>query len=255
MLRRLRWKLRGVAQRYSLAKEFGAEQWFFLGLLGRQELIKARMYGIDLWVRSGTHDLKVAASCLGGEFSKTFQKVTTLRHKFIIDAGGYIGSAAIAFARHYPQATVVTLEPSKANFEVLQKNIAGFGNIIAINSALSDAPGRRLLRDRGTGHWGFTLVDVDRTSKGDEAVDCVTIQQVMTQFGADGIDIIKIDIEGGELPLLSGDTGWIEKTEYICIELHDRFAPGCSQAWQNATKGRTNGQLEGEKYDSQRTDA
>jgi hypothetical protein len=81
-----------------------------------------------------------------------------------------------------------------------------------------------------------------------ETVQCVTVDQIINQTGSDGVDILKIDIEGGEHALLSRNIGWIEKTTGICIELHDRIMPGCSDVWQAATAGRNNFASEGEKH-------
>ena len=54
-----------------------------------------------------------------------------LKHGLIIDAGGYLGTAAIAFSEAYPDATVVTIEPSPENFALLVQNTAAYPNIRA----------------------------------------------------------------------------------------------------------------------------
>ena len=76
----------------------------------------------------------------------------------------------------------------------------------------------------------------------------ITIPSLLERFGGGGLDIAKIDIEGGELELLTSNLAWLDRTTAIAIELHDRIASGCTQAWQNATAGRVNSKLEGEKY-------
>jgi hypothetical protein len=107
------------------------------------------------------------------------------------------------------------------------------------------------LKDRGTGQWGFTIVpkpDDNAASTATEEVECVTLDQLMQEFGADGIGILKLDIEGGEHALLSRNTNWIDRTDAICIELHDRIVAGCSDLYRAATAGRRNVKMEGEKY-------
>jgi hypothetical protein len=59
----------------------------------------------------------------------------------------------------------------------------------------------------------------------------------MRERGADGIGILKLDIEGGEHALLSRNRTWIGRTDAICIELHDGI-----------TEGRINSKMKGEKY-------
>lgn len=225
-------------------------KWLMLTLLGIRAQIRVTLRGLNIVVRTSTPDLEVAISCLDGEFDSLCVAVPVLRHNLIVDAGGYIGTAALAFARRYPTATILTIEPSTSNYELLTKNTAAFPNIIPINKALSAAHGTVNLYDRCTGEWGFTIVEkaADRTTSFLNEVQCVTVDDLLAQFGATGVDIFKIDIEGGEQALLSRNTEWIHKTNALCIELHDRIVPGCSDAWQLAVAGRNNFKSEGEKY-------
>src|SRR5262249_33554319 len=196
-------------------------------------------------------DIRVALSCLDGEFDELIAAVPSINHPFIIDAGGYIGTAAIVLAEAYPEATVVSLEPSKANFALLKRNVARYKNVISLNKALAPEPGVTTLKNRGTGQWGFTIVsrpDDNPVSEAMEEVECVTIGMLMAEFGASGIGVLKLDIEGGERALFSADTGWIANTEAICIELHDRIVAGCSEKFGEVTRGRRNLKMQGEKY-------
>ena len=42
----------------------------------------------------------------------------------IVDAGGNIGTAALQLSEIWPEATIVVIEPSDANFEMLSQNIS-----------------------------------------------------------------------------------------------------------------------------------
>ena len=238
-----------LAERVGLSVQAKSPLWLLLTLLNVQLPITVKIGGILVTVRTKTPDLEVAISCLCGEFNSLCAAVPNLRHRLIIDAGGYIGTAAIAFAKRYPKSKVVTLEPNKANYEILVKNTAAWSNIIAMNAALAPEPGVSTLYNRGTGEWGFTLIEkaADRPTAPIESVQCITVDQIVGQTGSGGIDILKIDIEGGEHALLSHNTGWINKTTGICIELHDRIVPGCSEVWHAATEGRNNFASDGEK--------
>jgi FkbM family methyltransferase len=220
-----------------------------LTLLNIRARVTIKIAETRITIRTATPDLEVAISCLCGEFDRLCAAIPALRHSLIIDAGGYIGTAAIAFARKYPSATIVTLEPNTANYKLLVRNTAGWSNIVAMDKALAPERGVLTLYDRGTGAWGFTLIEkaADRMTSPIEQVQCITVDQIIEQTGADGVDILKIDIEGGEYSLLSRNTGWINKTNGICIELHDRIVPGCSQVWQAAMAGRNNFESDGEK--------
>lgn len=232
-------------------RRYDGMRWLALTSLGQELRIRVKPGRRDLLVRTASPDIRVALSCLGGEFDELFAAIPTIKHPFIIDAGGYIGTAAIVLAEAYPEATVVTLEPSKANFALLKQNVSHYKNIVPMNKALAPEPGVTTLNNRGTGQWGFTIVsrpEDNPASEVIEQVECVTIGMLMAQFGASGIGVLKLDIEGGERALFSADTGWIANTEAICIELHDRIVHGCSDKFAEVTQGRRNIKMLGEKY-------
>ena len=239
-----------VTYYFHLARHAKSSRFFLLSLLNIRVPVPVKICGVRVIVRAATPDLQVALSCLGGEFDQLCAAIPTLHHGLVIDAGGYIGTAAIAFARRYPNATVVTLEPNAANYKVLLKNTASWPSIVAKKAALTPESGSAILHDRGTGDWGFTLIEkaADRPTSPIERVPCITVDQLLKELGVDGIDIFKIDIEGGEHALLSGNNDWIGKPTGICIELHDRIRPGCSEVWRAAMVGRTNFALHGEKH-------
>lgn len=245
-----------AAYYFQLARQVKSLRFLLLSLVNIRVPLTVTISGVRVIIRAATPDLQVALSCLGGEFDPLCRAIATLRHRLIIDAGGYIGTAAIAFARTYPNATIVTLEPNADNYEVLVKNTAPWPTIVAKRAALTPEHGSAMLHDRGTGNWGFTLVKkaADRPTSPIERVPCITVDELLEEIGADGIDIFKIDIEGGEQALLNRNIGWIKKTDAICIELHDRIAPGCSVVWQAATAGRNNFAIDGEKQISFKAD-
>jgi FkbM family methyltransferase len=225
--------------------------WLLFTSVGQQVRLRVKPCRREIVIRTGSPDLKVALSCFQGEFDELLSAVPELRHPLIVDGGGYIGTAAIVFAEAYPNATVVTLEPSSENFALLKQNVARYKNIVPINKALAPQPGRLVLKDRGTGQWGFTIVpkpDDNAASAATEEVECTTLGQLMQEFGTEGIGILKLDIEGGEHALLSRNTDWVARTDAICIELHDRIVAGCSDLYREVTAGRQNIKMEGEKY-------
>lgn len=57
----------------------------------------------------------------------------------------------------------------------------------------------------------------------------------MAEFGIDYVDVLKIDIEGAEREVFKTCSPWIKKVGTIVIELHDRFVPGCTDCFREAT--------------------
>ncbi|HZC80198.1 MAG TPA: hypothetical protein VE222_00515, partial [Nitrospiraceae bacterium] len=49
--------------------------------------------------------------------------------RLIIDGGANVGYAAIFFARRYPHASIVAVEPEPQNFRLLERNTAAYPNV------------------------------------------------------------------------------------------------------------------------------
>ncbi len=208
--------------------------------LKKQRICRLRFDGVWLHVRTLSRDLTVVRSALRGEYEPALN-ATTIRHRFIVDAGGYIGTAAIVFARRFPEATIVCLEPSIENYELARANCAPWPNIEVLNCALAKSEGIATLRDRGTGQWGFTIVDnsADNNSlKYMHEVETTSIEHLLGRYGRRGIDLLKLDIEGGEYELLRDAPSWVQSCETIMAEIHDKICPGASEAFNRATRGR-----------------
>jgi FkbM family methyltransferase len=144
----------------------------------------------------------------------------------IVDAGANIGAASVWFALTYPKATILALEPERANFEVLQANSAAFPSVVPINGAISATNGSLYLSDPGAGAWGFRT-----TNEPDERsyrVDALTLEDLLAKATGTPF-ILKIDIEGAESDLFSRPPAVLDRFPLLIIELHDWLLPGkCS---------------------------
>lgn len=215
---------------------YSSLRYFINSLLRRRMAQRVTLAGESIIIRSKSHDLDVALSCLrDGEFQPAIS-ASTPRHKLIVDAGGYIGTAAIAFARAFPDSTVVTLEPSPINFPLLAENVRPYKNIIPLQKALSNHDDHMELFDRNAGEWGFTTIKQASESCSSSTIECVSIPTLLKTLGYAGIDILKLDIEGGEKPLLESNTEWLDNVDLLIAELHDRIAAGCTDVFNAATQ-------------------
>lgn len=148
----------------------------------------------------------------------------------IIDAGANIGLAAVYFANRFPSARIVCIEPESENFQLLQKNIAQYPNVTAVQAGVWSRSAFLKIHDHGLGNWGFTVEECNAGEAG--ALKAVSIQDVMKQHKFDTVDIIKMDIEGSEKEVLeAGDHDqWLSVCGTLVIELHDRMKKGTSAA-------------------------
>jgi FkbM family methyltransferase len=220
-------------------------------VLKQKRTVCVEVNGVELALRTSSPDLKTArASLEEGEFDEVAALLKQPEFGFIIDAGGYIGTSAIVLARMFPSATIVSIEPSSDSFELLARNVKPFRNVVPVNKALLASPRSTPLRDRGTGEWGYTVVQEPldcKTAPALHTVSGTTVEALMREFGKDGVDLLKLDIEGSEKEVLAAAGSWIARTAVVVAELHDRIADGCSSAFYRATAGFQHRKLKGGK--------
>ena len=151
--------------------------------------------------------------------------------KIIVDVGAHIGMASILFARKYPAARIIAIEPEVANFTALVRNTSLYKTITPIQAALWRKDGEVTLGASNAHPKGaFHVVE-----KGPQRVRAITMERLMHEAGIDSIDLLKIDIEGAEIEVFEL-CPWIHSVAAVAIELHDRIRPGCSAAVGHALR-------------------
>ena len=155
---------------------------------------------------------------------------TELNPMFIIDAGANIGLAAVYFANVYPKAKIYAIEPEQSNYELLLQNIQQYSNIQAFKAALWNNATRLEISNCEAKKWAFQVKELRNGS-----IIGVTVDDLLEKSGHDQIDILKIDIEGGEKEIFSfGYDKWLGKVGLIILELHDSFRIGCRETFEKA---------------------
>ena len=128
----------------------------------------------------------------------------------VIDIGANIGLfTLIASERVLPNGKVFSFEPSPQTYAWLAENIEAnsLSNVSAFKSALSDRDG---VIDFYISSQGFDAFNsIIKPSKGKdyikESVPTLTLDSFIKNANLEGgINLIKIDVEGFEIPLLSG---------------------------------------------------
>ena len=217
----------------------------------KKNLVDARVQGIKILIRSGTNDLGVAWNCLvNKEFDELRSVLEPDYDGWIVDAGAHIGMSAIAISKLFPNAKVAAIEPHLGNFALLERNVAEHENILPIRGALvggNTAP--RKLVDRGTGEWGFTVVESPADKPDPKFLENVPAFRLLDIIpGLESIGAIKLDIEGGEVELFQLDLESMKQIKIWIVELHDRIVSGATEAFLAASAGREVRKLDGEKY-------
>lgn len=175
-------------------------------------------------LRKNSTDFKVFQEIfVKGEFSFPIN----FKPKVIVDAGAYSGISALYFSMRFPNAKIIGIEPESDNFDQFKKNTYNFKEKIhGLNAGVWYKSGFLKIKDDKHGHWGFQVEEVEKNDSYD--VKALSVDDIISKFELDKIDILKIDIEGSEKELFENETPWLDKVNLIIIELHDRFKPGCS---------------------------
>lgn len=206
-----------------------------LRVFRRPKIIEARIRGLgSLHVRPGDSDA-VALRQVFGEGSydlEHFPQNTRIVARYrqiiadgkkpiIIDAGANIGASALWYARAYPEACIVAIEPDPENAELCRYNVSGHENIRLLECAIGSRSGEVTLKRTPHQSWG---VQTERSGAG---IKICTIEEAEAAAGADGeLFLVKIDIEGFEDDLFSTATEWIKRATVIVIEIHDWMLSG-----------------------------
>lgn len=146
------------------------------------------------------------------------------KHPLIIDAGGNAGFAARFFARAYPRARIISVEPDPANAAICRANVEGLPQIEVVEAAIGSQPGHVAI-EHNDGHAWAT-----RTHRADSGVSLVTVGELQSRVGNSELLIVKVDIEGFELDLFSDATEWIGQTCAVIAEPHDWMLPGAGSS-------------------------
>lgn len=161
----------------------------------------------------------VVQAVLSGSSYPIIQFITNVRT--IVDVGANVGAATLYFAAQYPQARVLAFEPFPSSYELLVRNLAAFPNVTAMNFGLFDQNKQVPL------YLGVQDPVTNSIALGAEVAQdafvTVTLREakaVLAEHGIERIDILKLDTEGSELPILRSISSLMAKVSVLYIEFH-----------------------------------
>ena len=147
-----------------------------------------------------------------------------IERPLILDLGANIGLASLYFAKNWPRARIIAVEPDQRNVRLLKTNIEGMSNIKPIEGAVASENGAVQIANPHDKAWALRTERVN--SIGPNSVKAYSMRTLMG-FAPEGQPfIVKINIEGFESELFSRDTEWIKSFPIIIVGLHDHMLPG-----------------------------
>ncbi|AFZ33851.1 methyltransferase FkbM family [Stanieria cyanosphaera PCC 7437] len=159
-----------------------------------------------------------------GELSFLKKYLIQRQNPIVFDVGANRGKYSLICQQLNPNSKIFCFEPHPQNFSFLKEQIKS-SNIVVLNQALSEQPGKLFLYDykNNNGSTHATLYEnVIETLHGSEStaveVEVSTIDTVIKNYNLDKIDLLKIDVEGHELKVLTGAKEAIQQGKIEAIQ-------------------------------------
>jgi FkbM family methyltransferase len=139
----------------------------------------------------------------------------------ILDVGANVGAAALYFALNYPQARVLAFEPAPLSYDLLVRNTRGLGRVEAFNFGLADQDRRApLYVGRQDSVTNSVCSSPENTGAAVE-VELRAARAVLAEQGVQAVDLLKLDTEGCEVPVLRSLGDLIPRLGVVFVEYHD----------------------------------
>jgi FkbM family methyltransferase len=167
--------------------------------------------------------------------------VASIPSPAIIDVGAHHGEYAVLLGgllKARGGGVVIAVEPDVANVSILKSNIArnALEDVVqVVEGAVSDVTGEMDFVSQGSESHLFTgghHVDRDAAIK----IKVETLRNILARFQLDKVDLLLVDVEGAELPVLRGFPWNTMQPAMIFCELHPYNWPMCGYAGPDMTR-------------------
>lgn len=186
--------------------------------------------GYHITLRPGKSDYAILNQVFVDKQYDSFEFIEN--PKIIIDGGANIGLSAMYFKMRFPDVKIYCVEPESENITNLKKNLNQFDGIHILERGLWNVT-KSIFLNRGGCSADHFVTDYSTPSTISE-IPCVSISDLIAEYGISFVDILKLDIEGAEKQLFISNTEWLDKVGCLMIETHDRMIAGTGRALLDA---------------------
>lgn len=149
--------------------------------------------------------------------------------KTVFDVGANDGQTSLKYRDLFAGAMIYSFEPFAEALDRLRQVFSDDPLIKPVEFAVSNEQGRRQLLCNKSSYTNSLLPPLEKTdlyqSVGAIEVPVTTIDRFCSQQSIDEIQILKMDIQGGELAALEGAAQMLERQDICLIYTELLFAP------------------------------
>jgi FkbM family methyltransferase len=173
-------------------------------------------FGFEVFA-NGTSEQHAVETLAG----KTYPKIPFLNNvESVLDIGANIGASVVFFASNYRTARIVGVEPGRKPFVLLRSNVSHFNNIEIFNVGLHNVTTKCSIYVGGPDSVTNSVFHNALSSNSQEEVQLVAANAFIRFIKLDRPDIIKIDTEGCEIPIISSIIGSFRNAKAVYLEYH-----------------------------------
>lgn len=143
----------------------------------------------------------------------------------VIDLGANIGLASLYFANRYPSCRLLAVEPHPGTYGILVRNLKALVDSGRCKTLQAAVWGRKqsLVADpthTPDHHSAFVTIEAADGQSSQQTMAGLPMLEIIAESKFETIDLLKVDIEGAEVELFSGDPRWLKQVGAIAIEFH-----------------------------------
>ena len=137
--------------------------------------------------------------------------------RVILDAGANVGQTAQRYRRLFPNALIHSFEPFESTFRTLSQNCRGDGRMEPHRLAVADVSGSRTFCSNAESVTNSLLPNSATATRvlpdslikpaGSVEVPTTTLDDFCSGRAIDRVNVLKMDIQGGELMALQAQAG------------------------------------------------
>ena len=149
-----------------------------------------------------------------------------LMPKTIIDVGANVGQFAVASSKIFPESNIYSFEPNPPCVTQLQKNVSALGNVKVYQLALGETKGEVEFHVNSHSHSSSILplatshleAFPDARESSVIRVEVSTLDRVFETVELQHPVLLKLDVQGYELPVLLGGRNLLTRVDYVLLE-------------------------------------